>query len=238
MKIIIETRDLKKSFKVGKNTLPVLRGVDLRVREGEFLAIMGPSGCGKSTLLYLLGGLLQPSSGSIVIDGVDITRLSDSERTALRRQRIGYVFQRFNLLPALTARENIELAKRIHGNGFYGPERVEEILTLLGLREKMNHRPNELSVGEQQRVAIARAIINNPKIILADEPTGSLDSENSRMVLRMLQELNSRFGQTLVMITHDPDIAAMAHRIEEMRDGKILHRIQDYCYDLDCKGLF
>lgn len=238
MKIIIETRDLKKSFKVGKSTLPVLRGVDLRVREGEFLAIMGPSGCGKSTLLYLLGGLLQPSSGSIVIDGVDITRLSDSERTALRRQRIGYVFQRFNLLPALTARENIELAKRIHGNGFYGPERVEEILALLGLREKMNHRPNELSVGEQQRVAIARAIINNPKIILADEPTGSLDSENSRMVLRMLQELNSRFGQTLVMITHDPDIAAMAHRIEEMRDGKILHRIQDYCYDLDCKGLF
>lgn len=238
MKIIIETKDLKKSFKVGKNTLPVLRGVDLRVREGEFLAIMGPSGCGKSTLLYLLGGLLQPSSGSIVIDGVDITRLSDSERTALRRQRIGYVFQRFNLLPALTARENIELAKRIHGNGFYGPERVEEILALLGLREKMNHRPNELSVGEQQRVAIARAIINNPKIILADEPTGSLDSENSRMVLRMLQELNSRFGQTLVMITHDPDIAAMAHRIEEMRDGKILHRIQDYCYDLDCKGLF
>ncbi len=238
MKIIIETKDLKKSFKVGKNTLPVLRGVDLRVREGEFLAIMGPSGCGKSTLLYLLGGLLQPSSGSIVIDGVDITRLSDGERTALRRQNIGYVFQRFNLLPALTARENIELAKRIHGNGYHGPERVEEILALLGLKEKINHRPNELSVGEQQRVAIARAIINNPKIILADEPTGSLDSENSRMVLRMLQELNSRFGQTLVMITHDPDIAAMAHRIEEMRDGKILHRIQDYCYDMDCKGLF
>ncbi len=235
---VIQTIDLTMIYKSGKVEVCALRDLNIIVREGEFIAIMGPSGCGKSTLLHLLGGLLQPTQGQIFIDGVDISRLSDSERTAVRRKKIGYVFQRFNLLPTLTARGNIELAKKIHGNGCMSPNGVEEILHMLGLKDKTNFRPSELSGGEQQRVAIARAVINHPKIMLADEPTGNLDSRNARTVLRMMQELNERLKQTIVMITHDPEAAAMANRVVEMRDGQILPHIHHISYEPEFEGLF
>jgi putative ABC transport system ATP-binding protein len=221
--VAIETINLSMTYRSGKLNVPALQNVNLTVQHGEFIAIMGPSGCGKSTLLHLLGGLLQPTHGNIFIDGIDISKLSDSERTAVRRDKIGYVFQRFNLLPTLTAKGNIELAKKIHGNGSFGANGVDHILSMLGLTEKIQFRPAELSGGEQQRVAIARAVINRPSIILADEPTGSLDSNNSGKVLEMLRELNDKLSQTIVMITHDSDAASTASRVIEMKDGQILH---------------
>jgi putative ABC transport system ATP-binding protein len=202
--------------------VPALRGVSLDVQEGEFVAIMGPSGCGKSTMLHLLGGLLTPTAGRIVIDGEDITAASDAKRTNVRRKKIGFVFQRFNLFPTLTAEGNLRLAERIHGNGGGDPERRREVLRLLGLEGKLHHKPLELSGGEQQRVALARAVVTRPAIVLADEPTGNLDSENSALVLNMFQELNYRFHQTIVMITHNPEAAAMCKRIVQMRDGHIV----------------
>jgi putative ABC transport system ATP-binding protein len=235
---IIETSDLSMVYKAGKVEVPALRNVNLAVQPGEFLAIMGPSGCGKSTLLHLLGGLLEPTSGKIVIDGMDIAALSDAERTAMRRQKIGFVFQRFNLLPTLSAKANIDLAKKIHGNGHAKRNGVGDILEMLGLRDKIHFRPSELSGGEQQRVAIARAVINHPAIVLADEPTGSLDSRNSRTVLRILQNLNEHLKQTIVMITHDPEAASMASRVIEMRDGQILTRTPQFAYEPEFEGLF
>jgi ABC-type antimicrobial peptide transport system, ATPase component len=223
MKTILQTIDLKKSYKVGKVENPVLHGVSLEVKEGEFVAIMGPSGCGKSTLLHLLGGLLSPTSGKIIIDGEDIAAVSDAQRTDIRRRKIGFVFQRFNLFPTLTAEGNLKLAEKIHtGNGGKSAERRREVLRLLKLEDKMHHKPLELSGGEQQRVALARAIVNNPAIILADEPTGNLDTENSKIVLDMFAELNERFNQTIIMITHNPEAAAICHRTIRMRDGLII----------------
>ena len=227
----IETVDLEMTYRSGRVEVPAVQGVNLTVRHGEFIAIMGPSGCGKSTLLHLLGGLLQPTAGSILIDGTDISKLSDAERTAVRRRKIGYVFQRFNLFPTLTAKGNIELAKKIHGNGVSNPNGVGSIFEMLGLKGKFNFRPSELSGGEQQRVAIARAVINRPAIILADEPTGSLDSRNSRTVLRMLRDLNKKLGQTIVMITHDSEAASTANRVVEMKDGRILTPTCGYSYE-------
>ena len=221
--VAIETINLSMTYRSGKLNVPALQNVNFTVQHGEFIAIMGPSGCGKSTLLHLLGGLLQPTHGNIFIDGIDISKLSDSERTAIRRDKIGYVFQRFNLLPTLTAKGNIELAKKIHGNGDLGTNGVDHILSMLGLTEKIQFRPSELSGGEQQRVAIARAVVNRPSIVLADEPTGSLDSHNSGKVLEMLRELNVKLGQTIVMITHDSDAASTASRVIEMKDGQILN---------------
>jgi putative ABC transport system ATP-binding protein len=221
--VAIKTVNLSMTYRSGKLNVPALQSVNFTVQHGEFIAIMGPSGCGKSTLLHLLGGLLQPTHGSIFIDGIDISTLSDSERTAIRRDKIGYVFQRFNLLPTLTAKGNIELAKKIHGNGDLGTNGVDHILSMLGLTEKIQFRPSELSGGEQQRVAIARAVVNRPSIVLADEPTGSLDSHNSGKVLEMLRELNVKLGQTIVMITHDSDAASTASRVIEMKDGQILN---------------
>ncbi len=222
---VIETVDLTMIYKSGKVEACALRGVNLVVKEGEFVAVMGPSGCGKSTLLHLLGGLMRPTRGRIFIDGTDIGRLGDAGLTEVRRKKIGYVFQRFNLFPTLTAKGNIELAKKIHGNGHLNARGAEEILEMLG-------------GGEQQRVAIARAVINQPRIILADEPTGSLDSRNARMVLRMMRELNEKLNQIIVMITHDHEAAAMASRIIEMRDGQILHRAQHFAYEPEFEGLF
>jgi len=218
----IETVNLNMTYRSGKVDVPAVQDVNLTVKNGEFIAIMGPSGCGKTTLLHLLGGLLQPTGGKILIDGVDIAGLTDVERTAVRRKKISYVFQRFNLLPTLTARGNIELAKKIHGNGTGNPLSAEKIFEMLGLSGKENSRPVELSGGEQQRVAIARAVINKPSIILADEPTGNLDSKNSRAVLEMLRDLNEKLGQSIVMITHDADAASTADRMIEMKDGRIL----------------
>jgi len=218
----IETVNLNMTYRSGKVDVPAVQDVNLTVKNGEFIAIMGPSGCGKTTLLHLLGGLLQPTGGKVLIDGIDISGLADGERTAVRRRKIGYVFQRFNLLPTLTARGNIELAKKIHGNGIEHPIGGGKIFEMLGLSGKENSRPLELSGGEQQRVAIARAVINKPSIILADEPTGSLDSRNSRTVLEMLRNLNETLGQSIVIITHDADAASTADRVIEMKDGRIL----------------
>lgn len=201
---------------------PVLHGVNLTIEKGEFVAIMGPSGCGKSTLLHLLGGLLSPTSGSIIIDGEDLAKVSDAQRTDIRRRKIGFVFQRFNLFPTLTAEGNLKLAEKIHtGNGAANADNRREVLRLLKLEDKMHHKPLELSGGEQQRVALARAVVNNPAIILADEPTGNLDTENSEIVLNMFRELNKKFNQTIIMITHNPEAAAVCSRIIRMRDGLI-----------------
>src|SRR5436189_6055847 len=172
MRTILDAENLVKTFRVGKVDVPALRGIDLTVQEGEFLAVMGPSGCGKSTMLHLMGGLLTPTNGRIIIDGEDLTAASDSRRTDIRRRKIGFVFQRFNLFPTLTADGNLRLAERIHGNGSGDPERRREVLRLLRLEDKMHHKPLELSGGEQQRVALARAVVTRPAIIVADEPTG------------------------------------------------------------------
>jgi putative ABC transport system ATP-binding protein len=220
MPTILRTENLTKHYKVGKVDVPALRGVSVKIDEGEFVAIMGPSGCGKSTLLHLMGGLLSPTSGIIEIDNEDLSEVSDAKRTDIRRRKIGFVFQRFNLFPTLTAEGNLKLAEKIHtGNGGGDPNKRREVLRLLKLEDKMHHKPLEMSGGEQQRVALARAIINGPAIILADEPTGNLDTENSKIVLEMFQELNEKFGQTIVMITHNPEAAAACSRIIQMRNG-------------------
>jgi putative ABC transport system ATP-binding protein len=226
------------TYRSGKVDVPALHNVNLTVRQGEFIAVMGPSGCGKSTLLHLLGGLLQPTSGKIILDGTDISKLTDAERTAIRRKKIGYVFQRFNLLPTLSAKGNIELAKKIHGNGHLGLNGVDHIIGMLGLSEKINSKPTELSGGEQQRVAIARAVINRPSIILADEPTGSLDSRNSNTVLQILRDLNEKLSQTIVMITHDSEAASMASRVVEMKDGQILNPASKFSYEPEFERLY
>ncbi len=222
MATILKAENLEKIYRVGKVDVPALRGVSLAVQEGEFVAVMGPSGCGKSTMLHLMGGLLTPTKGRIVIDGEDLTAASDARRTDIRRRKIGFVFQRFNLFPTLTAEGNLRLAERIHGNGADDPDRRREILRMLKLEDKMHHKPLELSGGEQQRVALARAVVNRPAIVLADEPTGNLDSENSALVLKMFRELNDRFNQTVIMITHNPEAAAACQRVIQMRDGHIV----------------
>ncbi len=224
MKPILQTVDLKKSYKVGKLEVPVLRGLSMDVNEGEFVAIMGPSGCGKSTLLHLLGGLLSPTSGSILIDGEDLAKVSDAKRTDIRRRKIGFVFQRFNLFPTLSAEGNLKLAEKIHtASGSKNSDRRREVLRLLKLEDKMHHKPLELSGGEQQRVALARAVVNSPAIILADEPTGNLDTENSQIVLDMFRELNEKFNQTIIMITHNPEAAEACGRTIQMRDGHVVN---------------
>ncbi|MFL6275778.1 MAG: ABC transporter ATP-binding protein [Blastocatellia bacterium] len=225
MKPVLETIDLKMIYHVGKVDVPALRGVNMQIREGEYVAIMGPSGCGKSTFLHIVGGMLQPTSGRVIIDGEDLTEMSDAARTDVRRRKIGFVFQRFNLFPTLSAEGNLKLAERIHDkerNGQGDAARRREVLRLLRLEDKMHHKPLELSGGEQQRVAIARAIITRPAILLADEPTGNLDTENSQIVLDMLRNLNKEFGQTIVMITHNPEAARLTDRIIEMRDGQVV----------------
>jgi putative ABC transport system ATP-binding protein len=221
-KLILQTENLIKNYKVGKVETPVLKGLNFGVEEGEFIAIMGPSGCGKSTLLHLLGGLLSPTSGKILIDGEDLAAVSDAKRTDIRRRKIGFVFQRFNLFPTLTADGNLRLAERIHTGNGGNAERRREVLQLLKLETKINNKPLELSGGEQQRVALARAIINSPAIILADEPTGNLDTENSKIVLDMFKELNQRYKQTILMITHNPEAAENCNRTIRMLDGKIV----------------
>ncbi len=224
MKPILQTVALKKTYKVGRLEVPVLRGLSMDVNEGEFVAIMGPSGCGKSTLLHLLGGLLSPTSGSILIDGEDLAKVSDAKRTDIRRRKIGFVFQRFNLFPTLSAEGNLKLAEKIHtGSNSKNADRRREVLRLLKLEDKMHHKPLELSGGEQQRVALARAIVNGPAIILADEPTGNLDTENSAIVLEMFRELNAKFNQTIIMITHNPEAAEVCSRTIHMRDGHIVN---------------
>ena len=227
MKTILESVALTKIFKTGKIEVTAVRDVSLKVPEGEFIAIMGPSGCGKSTLLHLLGGLATPTSGRVLVDGEEISSGKDAVRTDIRRRKIGFVFQRFNLLPTLSAQGNLEIAQEIHRNGSRDRQHVDEILNLLGLEKKTHHKPSELSGGEQQRLAIARAVINRPAILLADEPTGNLDTRNSMVVLKMIQELNRALSQTILMITHNPEAAGIASRLIEMRDGRIVSQQQE-----------
>jgi putative ABC transport system ATP-binding protein len=221
---ILKTVNLWKLYRAGKVEVPALRGVNFEVLPGESVAVMGPSGCGKSSLLYVIGGMAQASKGTVLVDGNELTTMSDAERTRLRRHKIGFVFQRFNLLPTLTAKGNIAIAQFIHGNGF-DPHRFDVVTKMLGLAGRLQHRPSELSGGEQQRVAIARALINEPKILLADEPTGNLDSKNSEIVLQMLRQLNKELGQTIVMITHNPEAVVYFDRVVHMRDGVIVDGI-------------
>ncbi len=209
-------------YRTGRMEVPALRGVSVSILPGEFVSIMGPSGCGKSTLLHVIGGLAQATSGRVLLDGNDLTEMSDAARTLLRRHKVGFVFQRFNLLPTLDTYHNIALAQHIHGNGF-DPHRFEAVTSLLGLSDRLRHKPSELSGGEQQRVALARAIISEPKIVLADEPTGNLDTKSSDTVLALLRKLNKELGQTIVMITHNPEAATYGDRVLHMRDGLVVN---------------
>lgn len=220
---IIQVQDVRKTYHVGKVDVPALRGVSFDVERGEFMTVVGPSGSGKSTLFYILGGLAHADAGRVIIDGDDFTQLSDAERTNMRKRKIGFVFQKFNLLPTLNARANIEIAQDIAGrDGKRDGDYFYRITSLLGINQRLNHRPSELSGGEQQRVALARALINRPAIVLADEPTGNLDTKNSEAVLNMLRHSNKELGQTVLMITHNPEAAAYGDRTIHMRDGEIV----------------
>jgi len=218
---ILKTENLWKIYRTGKVDVPALRGVDIEIFPGEFVSIMGPSGCGKSTMLHVIGGLAQATRGKVLLDGNDLTTMTDAARTMLRRHKVGFVFQRFNLLPTLDAYHNIVLAQHIRADGF-DPHRFEVVANLLGISARLKHKPSEMSGGEQQRVALARAIVCEPKIVLADEPTGNLDTKSSEAVLKLLASLNKDLGQTIVMITHNPEAAAYGHRVLHMRDGLVV----------------
>jgi putative ABC transport system ATP-binding protein len=219
---IIEIHGLRKIYRVGKVDVPALRGVDLTVQPGEFVSIIGPSGSGKSTLFHIIGGLTPPTAGVVRVGGEDLSGLTDGGRTRMRKGTVGFVFQKFKLLPNLTARDNISVKRYISGMEAKPDPAFDELLRLLGIQDRLDHKPNALSGGEQQRVAIARAVVNHPAILLADEPTGNLDSENSRAVLEILRDLNRRLGQTTLMITHNPEAAAFGDTVIEMRDGRII----------------
>ncbi len=220
---MIEAEHLGKTYRAGKLQVPALVDVSFAVAPGEFLSIVGPSGSGKSTLFYILGGLTRASSGHVRVAGVDFAALGDWELTRMRKSKIGFVFQKFNLLPTLTAMGNIEIAHEIAGAGEpLDRRRLDELAEMLGIAGRLGHRPSELSGGEQQRVAILRALVTKPAIILADEPTGNLDTKNSDAVLGLLRHSNKQFGQTVLMITHNPEAAAYADRTLRMRDGAML----------------
>jgi putative ABC transport system ATP-binding protein len=219
----VVAQNLTKTYRVGEIEVHALRGVDLKIEGGEFVAIVGPSGSGKSTLFNILGGLTPPTSGTVLIDGRDLIKMSEADRTRLRKTTVGFVFQKYNLLPTLTGADNIEIARDIAGKkGHERDPQFDETLALLGIASRLKHKPRALSGGEQQRIAIARALVNHPALLLADEPTGNLDTENSTAVLSVLQGLNKRLGQTILMITHNPEAAAYAHRKVTMRDGRIV----------------
>jgi len=217
---VLEARGLTKVYRTDGVATPALRGVDLAVRQGEFVAVMGPSGCGKSTLLYLMGLLDTPTEGTVILAGTDTRGLADGRRTRLRRSHVGYVFQRFNLLPTLSAEENVALPLKLRGFGV--GEAPGEMLRAVGLDAKRRRRPSQMSVGEQQRVAIARALVTRPTVLLADEPTGNLDSEASARVMDLICGLHAETGQTVVLITHNEQVAARGDRLVRMRDGRLL----------------
>ena len=220
---IIRLRHLRKVYKTGKVSVEALRGVNLDVPKGEFLSVVGPSGSGKSTLFHIVGGLTPPTSGEVIVGGLDVGAVKDAQRTELRRKSVSFVFQKFNLLPNLSARDNIRTALYIGGRPMDRFEaELQNVLDLLGISGRLDHRPSEMSGGEQQRVAIARALATRPAILLADEPTGNLDTKNSLAVLNLLRDLNRRLGQTILMITHNDEAAAFADRTVHMRDGQIV----------------
>jgi putative ABC transport system ATP-binding protein len=218
---IIEVRNLLKIYHAGEVDVHALRGVDLQVSRGEFLAVIGPSGSGKSTLFHILGGLSAPTDGQVIIEGEDIQKLTDSQRTEMRQRKVGFVFQKYNLLPTLTALDNIMIARFLAHHREPLSDDFKQVLELLNIGHRLQHKPRALSGGEQQRVAIARALVNRPAILLADEPTGNLDTENSNIVLELLKHINQQRGQTILMITHNPEAAAYADRTVSMRDGHI-----------------
>jgi putative ABC transport system ATP-binding protein len=224
---IIQSENVTKLYRIGKVDVEALRGVSLSIEKGEFVSIVGPSGSGKSTLFYILGGLTRATSGRVLIDGADFAQLTDAQRTAMRKSKIGFVFQKFNLLPTLSARDNIEIARMISKRNGNDRKFFEEVTQMLGVAGRLDHRPAEMSGGEQQRVALARALINRPAIVLADEPTGNLDSRNSEVVLQMLRQANRQFGQTVLMITHNPEAAKIGDHIIHMRDGRIVTAAED-----------
>ncbi|WP_195987325.1 ABC transporter ATP-binding protein [Clostridium sp. D53t1_180928_C8] len=217
---LIEVKNLCKVYGNGETKVEALKNINLNIEQGEFVAIVGPSGSGKSTLLHLLGGVDKPSSGEVIIKGESIYKLKEKELSILRRRKLGFVFQFFNLIPVLTAEENIEMPVLLDGNKI-DKKYMNELLKLLGLEERRNHHPSELSGGQQQRVSIGRALANKPSIILADEPTGNLDSKNSKEVLELLKYCAKKYNQTLILITHDINIAKSADRVVTIEDGKI-----------------
>src|ERR1700679_1603079 len=219
---IIEMSGLTKTYQVGDVPVHALRGVDLEVRQGEFVAIIGASGSGKSTLFHVLGGLTPATSGQVKIKGRDLAGMTNAERTELRKTAVGFVFQKYNLLPTLSAEDNIRIVQYIGGRPVGFDAEFQEVLKLLGIEDRMKHKPRALSGGQQQRVAIARGIVNSPAILLADEPPGNLDSENSATALRVMKDLNHRLGQTILMITHDAEAAGYADRFVKMKDGRIV----------------
>ena len=219
---IVEAKQLTKVYGKGETAVTALDGVNLRIEHGEFVAVMGPSGCGKSTLLHLLGGLDQPTSGWVKMDGLDLAQLNDDDLTELRRRKIGFVFQFFNLIPTLTVEENVILPLELGGlNGSEARSRVATLLDAVGLRDRLQTFPDRLSGGEQQRVAIARALVHDPLLVLADEPTGNLDEETGRQVLALLDRLTRQAGKNMILVTHSPEAAAYADRVLYLRDGQL-----------------
>jgi len=219
---IVETRALTKTYGTGEALVRALDAVDLSIEPGQFVAIMGPSGCGKSTLLNMIGGLDRPTSGEVLVDGVDLASMKDAALTQLRRRRIGFVFQFFNLIPVLDATENAALPLTLDGVVKHeADQKAAEQLGRVGLHERLKSRPDQLSGGQQQRVAIARAMVTDPALLLADEPTGNLDSKSATEVAKLLRAASDEWGRTVVMVTHDPRIAGYAHRMVLMRDGRV-----------------
>jgi len=229
---ILQTEGLRKQYEMGGHTVNALAGIDFVVEKGEFVAIMGPSGSGKSTLLHLLGGLDKPSDGEVILAGQRLSILNDNETTLVRRHNVGFVFQFFNLLPTLTTEENVALPLIIDGQNLRKhQQRIDELLELVGLTDRLGHRPDQLSGGEQQRVAIARALVTEPAIVLADEPTGNVDTRTGRAIMDLLRESCDVLGQTIIVVSHDPRAAAYADRIVFLRDGRI--SVQLTCRDED-----
>ena len=223
MSLLIRTRDLRKEFQLGEQTIAAVDGIDLDIAAGEIVSIIGPSGSGKSTLLGLIGGLDTPTSGSIRIGGIEISGMSEGQLTDIRNEKLGFVFQFFNLIPSLSATENVALPIQFANERQFDPqERAVELLTQFGLADRLGHRPNQLSGGEQQRVAIARALANNPPILMADEPTGNLNTEAGRMVVDTLKRVREDFGTTIILVTHDNGLAAEADRMVTLVDGRLV----------------
>lgn len=219
---VVTVKEVKKIYRMGKMEVPALKGVSFSVEKGEFISIMGPSGCGKSTLMHIIGCLDRPTSGHVLLDDVDIDELDDNSLADIRNKKVGFVFQTFNLLPKLSAIENVELPLIYAGVGFEERrKKASELLDIVGLKERANHRPSELSGGQSQRVAIARSLANNPTIIMADEPTGNLDSKSGEEIIRLFNDLNSK-GITLIMVTHDQEIGDSSKRIIRLKDGEII----------------